>query len=135
MPIVSQIRSDLHLIISIHIGMVPDEEFLQFYNELYSGGQTDLSYDRLVDLRRTDSSVRSSDALRALAHILEQQYAGTNLNPKTAVIAPQALSFGLGRMYESFASSVPGEFVIFRAVDAALAWLGAPSDVLSDGST
>jgi hypothetical protein len=37
-------------------------------------------------------------------------------------------------MYEAFADSVPWDFVVFRVVDAALAWLGVPEDLMNRGS-
>jgi len=132
MPITCQIRPDLHLIISTHIGTVPDGEFLQSYLDLYSDDKLDLSYNYLIDLRHTDSSVRSSGALAALAATVEQQYQGTGLNPKIAVIAPTDLSFGLGRMYEEFSSLINGQFSVFKSVDTALKWLRVPTDVLPD---
>ncbi len=132
MPITFQFRPDLHLIISTHIGEVPDTEFLQSYLGLFSDDKFDLSHDRLIDLRPTDSSARSSGALSALSALAEQQYEGTGLIPKTAVIAPKDVSFGLSRMYEEFTSLIPGEFVIFKSVDSALTWLQVPTNVLLD---
>jgi hypothetical protein len=35
-------------------------------------------------------------------------------------------------MYEAFADSIPWDFVVFRAVDTALAWLRAPQDLLDN---
>jgi hypothetical protein len=35
-------------------------------------------------------------------------------------------------MYEFFADSIPWDFVVFRSVDTALAWLRAPVDLLDD---
>ena len=132
MSITFQFRPDLHLILSTHNGDVPDAEFLQSYLDLFSDDNFDLSHDRLIDLRHADSSVRSPDALATLAAFVEERYRNTGLMPKTAVIAPEYVSFGLSRIYEVFSSLVPGEFVVFKSVDAALAWLQVPTDVLSD---
>jgi hypothetical protein len=33
-------------------------------------------------------------------------------------------------MYEVFADSVPWDFTVFRAIDAALAWLNLPEDLV-----
>ena len=35
-------------------------------------------------------------------------------------------------MYQVYADEVPWDFVVFRAVDAALAWLGLPEDLMDD---
>jgi hypothetical protein len=55
---------------------------------------------------------------------------GITMRPRVAVVAPKDLSFGLARMYDAFADSIPWNFVVFRAMDAALAWLGLPEDLM-----
>ncbi len=47
-------------------------------------------------------------------------------------MAPEDLTFGLARMYEAYAHSVPWEFKVFRAMDPALAWLGLPGSLLNE---
>jgi hypothetical protein len=91
---------------------------------LFEDPDYDLGYSRLVDLRRTDSSARSGEALRSIAAYVQRQYKDRDVAPKTAVVAPRDVSFGLARMYQAYSDLVPGEVVVFRAADAALAWLG-----------
>lgn len=130
MSIVYRIIKEHRLIVSVHVGTVPDDEFLRSYKQLFEDAAFDENYNLLVDLRRTTSGERSTAALRSLSADVEQQYRSAEPAPKTAVIAPTDISFGLGRMYQSFVDTVPGEVVIFRAADAALAWLGVPPGVL-----
>lgn len=54
------------------------------------------------------------------------------MRPKIAVIAPKDLSFGMARMFEAFSDTVPFNFGVFREIDAALAWLGVPENLLED---
>jgi hypothetical protein len=132
MPIIYRIKADAKLIITAHVGTVPDDEFLEAYRQLFADPMFSETFNLLVDLRRTTSAERSTTALRDLSIEVDHRYRDSSVAPKTAVIAPSDLSFGLGRMYQSFVAMVPGDVVIFRAVDTALAWLGAPPDVLDD---
>ena len=42
---------------------------------------------------------------------------------RTAVVVSRDLHFGLARMYEMFSSDLPVEFVVFRDLEAATAWV------------
>ena len=132
MPIQYQIKPDEKLVILVHIGTVNDDEFLSFYKALYENPQFDISYNQLVDLRKTESSVRSTAALREFANIAEQYYSDVSAQPKIAVVAPEDISFGLARMYEVFSDSVPWKFSVFRDIDTALEWLGVSKKLIDD---
>jgi hypothetical protein len=131
MAIECRARPEHNLAILVHVGRIPDEEFLAFYKALYERGTLHPSMNLLVDLREADSRPRSSGVLRHLAEFMQVTYTDTTTRPKVAVVAPKDLSFGLAKMYGAFADSVPWEFVAFRAMDAALAWLGLPEDFLN----
>lgn len=130
MPITSLFKPEKRLIMSIHIGSVSDEEFLSFYERLFKDPRFDRSYNHLVDLRQTESNARSSEVLREFAEFAQKQYENTAASPKIAVVAPNDVSFGLARMYELFSGTIPWDFVVFRSMDAALAWLGLPGDLM-----
>lgn len=132
MPIIHRIRKDLELIVSVHIGAVPDDEFIGSYRALYDEPDFEIGFDQLVDLRQAQSNMRSASAVQTIALIVEQRHKGSMHSPKTAIITTSDVSFGLSRMYQAFSDSVPGERRIFKAPDAALAWLGAPADVLDE---
>ena len=118
--------------IFVHAGVVTDDEFLSFYKALCEDNRFDKSFNMLVDLRQTESVERSAAALHGFAHFVQQQYRNTTARPKVAVVAPGDVSFGLARMYEFFSNTAPFDFVVFRAVDAALAWLGVPDTLLDN---
>ena len=132
MPITFHFHPEANLVIAVHVGTVADDEFLSSYKALYEDPRFDLSSDRLVDLRRTDSSARSTAALRAFAAFAREKHRDTTPRPRFAVIAPRDLSFGLARMYEVFGEGPETEFVVFREADAALAWLRLPEDLADD---
>lgn len=120
------------MVIFSHVGVVTNDEFLSFYKALYEDNRFDKSFNALVDLRQAESVVRSAGALNIFAEFVQQQYVNTTARPKVAVVAPKDVSFGLARMYEAFSDTVHWEFVVFRAADAALAWLGLPERLIDD---
>ena len=132
MPIRYHLKPDQKLASFVHVGAVTDDEFLSFYRALYADSRFDQSFNLLVDLRQTDSSVRSSGALDSFAGFMQRQLLNSRARPKVAVIAPQDISFGLARMYAAFARDVPWEFEVFRAPDRALAWLGLPESLVNE---
>ena len=136
MPITFDIKPDKSLVVAVHDGVVPDEEFVSAYKLLLENDRFDDSYNLLVDLRRADSSARGTDALKGFAEFMRNQYANVGTRPKIAVVAPENISFGLARMYEAFSDSVPMDFMVFRELSGALNWLGLDGDLLDDhGST
>jgi len=132
MPITYQLKPDERLVVLVHVGAVTDDEFLSFYKALFEDTRFDKSFNLLVDLRQTESSVRSAAALNQFADFVQRQYVSTTVQPKVAVVAPEDISFGLARMYEVFSGAVPWEFVVFRTADAALAWLGLSENLMDD---
>lgn len=132
MPITYDIRSDLKLVIIIHTGSIPDEEFLSAYNQLSQDENFNITYNRLVDLRHADSRVRTTDALSRLARASEERHLGVSPRPKTAVITASDLTYGLSRMYYAISSNASRDFGVFKSLEQGLSWLNLPPDTLSD---
>jgi hypothetical protein len=129
MAIESHFMPQHDLAVFVHIGRVPDDEFLAFYKDFFEGDAFRPSMNVLVDLRETSSSARSPEALLRFSKIMEAKADDTSKITKVAVVAPKDRSFGLARMYEILSGSVNWNFVVFRAMDAALAWMGLPEDL------
>lgn len=130
MPITFDFRPEQKLAIAVHVGVVPDAEFLSTYRSLYADARFDISFDLLVDLRRADSSTRSTEALREFAECVSERYPNSDTRPRVAVVATENISFGLARMYEALSDTVPWDFHVFREVSDALEWLGTDGDLL-----
>ena len=129
MAVESYVKPELNLAVFVHTGNVPDDEFLSFYESFFQGDTFKPPMNLLVDLRETSSVSRSPDALLRFAQFAEAKLSDNENNIRVAVVAPKDLSFGLARMYEILSDSVHWNFVVFRAMDAALAWLGMPEDL------
>lgn len=133
MPITLDARPEHSLIIFTHTGEIPDNEFLEFYWRHFMDDTFDQSLKVLIDLREADSRPRNPETLRQFAGFVQQHFNNPSTPPKIAVVAPKSLSFGLARMYQSYSESVSWDFVVFRAIDAALAWLDVPEDIFESG--
>jgi len=133
MPITRRDCPEQKVVIVAHVGPVSDAEFIAFYQQFFHSDHFDPSQNLLVDLREADSSPRSSRMLRRLAKLVFESYRDLTTRTKVAVVAPRDLSFGLARMYAAFSDAVPWDFTVFRAIDAARAWLGLPDDLPANG--
>jgi hypothetical protein len=128
MPIESHVMPEYNMAIIAHTGRATDDEFLAFYKAFFESDSFKPPMNLLVDLRETNSSSRSPEALLSFAKVVEVKLAQVTASTKVAVVAPKDLSFALARLYEVLSDSVHWEFVVFRAMNAALAWLGLPED-------
>lgn len=132
MTITFHFRPEENLVICVHKGDRPDDEFLAACKGMYEHDLYNISMNRLIDFRQALSGSRSASALEQMAAFVNTQFAKTDAHPKVAVIAPEDVSFGISRMYEVFTDTVPWDLVVFRTIDAALAWLGLPEDFMDD---
>lgn len=74
----------------------------------------------LWDLRRAELDWSSEELREFSEWVRENRQPGEG---KTAVVVSRDLHFGLARMYEVFSSDLPVEFVVFRDLGAATAWV------------
>jgi hypothetical protein len=118
-----------NLNILLHKGTTPDDEFLAFYKQLYQSNIVDPAKNMLVDLRKTDSSQRSADVLAKFADFARACNKNWTKCSKVAVVAPSDSSFSLASMYAYFTHPMLWNFLVFRDMDIALAWLGVPEDL------
>ncbi|MGD9161675.1 MAG: hypothetical protein PVG39_24910 [Desulfobacteraceae bacterium] len=130
MPITLNTVPENNLIIFTHTGETSDNEFLDFYLRIFQADTFDPTKKVLIDLRETDSRPRNPDTLRQFAGFVSEYFNNSAVPPKVAIVAPKALTFGLARMYQAYTDTVPWDLVVFRAIDAALAWLKVPEDII-----
>lgn len=133
MTIKFHFRPEENVVICVHKGDRTDDEFLAAYKSMFENDLFNISMNRLVDMRQAGTGEkRSSTALQQLAKYVSTQFSETGARPKVACIAPKDSVFGIARMYEAYSQieNVPWDLVVFRAVDAALSWLGLPDDFL-----
>ena len=134
MPITSKIIPESNLIIFTHIGGISDNEFLDYYWQVFKANTFDPTKKALIDLRKADSKPRSTDTLRQFSGLVKGHIKNSSLPAKIAIVAPKALTFGLARMYQAYTDTVSWDLVVFHAIDAALAWLKVPEDIVGENS-
>jgi len=132
MSITFHFRPEVKLVISVHTGTTPDDEFIASYKSLYENDLFDISMNRLMDLRQADIPQISAEALRQFAELVREQFQENGTNPKVAVVATKDLFFDLARMYEIFTGVVPLDIAIFHSAEEALVWFGLPEDFMDD---
>jgi len=126
MPITYRVDHDRRVVLAVAHGMLTMENLFTYQQELASlPGAT--SYDELVDMTPV-THIEDSPGPRA--RDLASFAASTDhptLRSRFAIVAPSALSFGLGRMYASLRESdrrSTKEVGVFRTMEEARAFLG-----------
>lgn len=74
MPIIFHFKPEAKLLICVHAGTTPDEEFLASYKALYENDLFNNSMNRLIDLRQADNPTRGTDVLRQSAEFVRARF-------------------------------------------------------------
>lgn len=130
MPIAVQIDHARKLVVATVTGDVCDDELLEYQKNVWS--DTALAgYSELFDV----TAVRSISGVTAAGLGAVAQCAASMDVPgkrsRFAIVAPQDLPYGMGRMYEALRTEIPGSVrsvAVFRSRDEAEAWLGCKKD-------
>ncbi len=123
MAVSYEIHESVGLVVSRHQGATEDDEMIVAYTALYADPAFDPAFSKLIDLREADSRSRSSQALRYLSEQTRSHYADTDAMSKVAIVAPDDLSFGLSRMYDSITDENAEDVAVFRTSAEACEWL------------
>ena len=86
MPITVHFHPEANLVIIVHVGVVPDDEFLASYRAIYEDPRFDASFDELIDLRQADSTPRSSCVLQEFAVFVREKRRNTSGSPRVVSI-------------------------------------------------
>jgi hypothetical protein len=115
---------------------VTGEEMFAYQREVWSDPRL-AGYDELVDMSRVERlGPFSSERARELAR-MSAAMDPPDTATKMAIVAPDDLLFGLGRMYEAFREAAPSsrkQVAVFRTRPEAMAWLGHAQQVMDKGS-
>jgi hypothetical protein len=134
MPITYRILPDQRLVWAEARGTILAGELFEYQRTVWSRPEVQ-GFDELVDMTAvTEIPDPSHASLRTLA-VLSAGMDAPAGHSKFAIVAPDDLAFGLGRMYQTLRGLLPQgnkEVVVFRAVTAALEWLGREDPGLSE---
>ena len=126
MPIDYRIDHDRKLVLAKGRGTVTGQDVFGYQRDVWSRDDT-AGYDELVDMSEVEHiALPSVDRVRQLAS-LSADMDTPSLASKLAIIAPQNVAFGLGRMYATYRQMEARSrkhVEVFRSRREALAVLG-----------
>jgi hypothetical protein len=128
MPAEHHIDNDLKLITTTWSGDATDDEpidaLLKYLRDIRSKPEYS-SFNEIVDFNRAEIIKMSTTGLRRLAEI-GVDYEVHGVKTRLAFILTTPLAYGLGRMYATYRSLIPGgvkEVRVFRQYQDALGWI------------
>jgi hypothetical protein len=125
MPIEYQIDHSRRVVFAKGVGAFTSEELFAYQREVWSRPEV-AGYNELADISEVETVVHPvSDQIRKLADLSASM--DVSSTSKFAIVAPYALAFGLGRMYEIYREMnerSTKEVRVFRTREEALEWLG-----------
>jgi hypothetical protein len=130
MPITYRVDHARRVVWAEGHGTLTDDDLFGYQREVWSRGDV-AGYGELMDMRGVEHIAETSPVrireLAALAATLDPSAP----RARFAIVAPDDLAFGLGRMYEAYRSFQPAstkQVGVFRSLDDALAFLGVEPD-------
>ena len=129
MPISYRIDHDQRRVLAEGYGDVTAEDIFRYQREAWGRPEV-AGYDEIVDMSAVRRIIEPTrEGIRASAEL------ASSMDPpggggRFAIVAPQDVAFGLGRMYEAYRDLVGGEpkrVAVFRERVAAMNWLADPA--------
>jgi ATP phosphoribosyltransferase regulatory subunit HisZ len=130
MPISYEIDPTLHRVIALASGTLGIRDLSRYQREVWS--RDDLTdFDELLDGSRVESLLDLNlENLKQLAD-LARSMDKSSRSVKFALVAPQDLHYGLGRMYQALRYGMANSLKtmsVFRSREDAEKWLDTPPD-------
>ena len=131
MPLTYRIDPERRLVITRGSGTLKDAEVFGYQREVWSRPEV-AGFDELIDMSAvTTILLPSVERVRDLAELSAEMSRGAPRS-RLAIVAPDDLAFGLGRMFDAHReNAAPGlkPVGVFRTMPKALAWLGIAGDL------
>jgi hypothetical protein len=132
MPIEFRICHDRRLVQAEGHGTLTAREMFEYQREVWSRHDV-AGYDELIDMSQVEHIAEpTSDRIKELASLAAAMDA-PRIESKFAIVAPEDLAFGLGRMYETFRGlnqDSKKQVRVFRSLAEAVAFLDVQQDRL-----
>lgn len=134
MPISAHLFPEHELIVSQFVGVITDEQFMRYYEQLVERDDGSKDFPELVDLRSAARFAPTMRALSIIGSLVSSIYKPSEPSPahrpRCAVVAPFDLAYGVARMYQLGTSSDKVDLKVFRTLDSALIWLELDDEAL-----
>lgn len=135
MPIAAHLFPEPHLLVSQFVGVITDDVFIRYYQQLLGSNDDSTDFPELVDLRSAVQFAPTARAFSLIAGLVARLYESTGsrpaIKPRCAVLAPLDLAYGVARMYQMGASSEAVDLQVFRDLRSALTWLAISDEALA----
>ena len=130
MPIEYHIDHARRLVLAKGRGIMTDEDVFGYQKEVFAQPGVD-GYNEFIDMSEVERIV-----LPSTERVWDLAMLSANMDPKDveskfAILAPNDLAFGLGRMYEAYRGVQERsrkQVGVFRTAEAAFAFLGIEGD-------
>ena len=128
MPIVYWIDHSRRLVVARGVGVFTETDAFEYQRRVWSRPAV-AGYSEVIDMSRVET-IETRDPAGPGVQALATESAGMDArgtSSKLAIVAPDELAFGLGRMYEAYRgmdARSTKEVGVFRSVAEALAFLG-----------
>jgi hypothetical protein len=127
MPAASFVDSCNRVVITVCTGELTLDEIKMTCAEIHGHKEFCPDFQQLIDLSEASTCHLYAKDLYQLKHA----YDPFSNKGKRAVVAPDAVWFGIGRMYQLMLNSA--QFEVFRSLPEAIAWLGLNATILEAG--
>jgi hypothetical protein len=130
MPLEYEIDADARMVVTRGFGAVTAEDLFRYQREVWSRPEI-AGFDELVDMTSVEQIVDPTpEGVRELADLSASMDVQSSPS-RFAIVAPDILSYGLGRMYEVYRGMnehSTKSVAVFRQRDEALRWLARSGD-------
>ena len=124
MTIKFSVNHDDRYVVIKFTGHITDQELFDAYADFYRHDEWFPSLNQLTDLSQADTTDVTASGLQNLAYHVERIHEQNNIaSARVATFAPNALSFGLARMFNGMTGKLPRQFHVFRNLKNAEDWL------------
>lgn len=129
MPIAYRIDHEHKVVLERAYGVLTDEDVFRFQHTVWSKPDV-AGYNELADMTHvTDIALPSIHRVRDLA-MTAVEMDSSEKTSRFAIVAPENLAFGLGRMFQTYRELEKGskkEVGVFRTLGEAFEWLSIVS--------
>lgn len=129
MPIAHRVDHERKVVIERAYGVLTDEDVFNFQHTVWSDPAV-AGYNELADMTHvSEIALPSIHRVRDLA-MKAVEMDSSSATSRFAIVAPEDLGFGLGRMFQAYREMEKGstkEVGVFRTLADACEWLGIPN--------
>jgi len=109
-------------------GKLSVEEALQIVEETVAFNPSHTNCAAIFDLSKADFSEMSVDFFTSFVERIPPELIEKRAGACVAYVSPNALAFGMTRVYEAYIESIPTKRCVFYAMDEAKEWILANKD-------